>query len=270
MAPKMVFSQLTPLVLNQGAPVAPTLKVKFDAPPTSVSLHLDALGSNLALAPAGPNLFSAVVPAAALTTGLGAADVNRKFIGHLQVTTGAQVDQYNMFGDVLTIKNTLGHQTTKSYDTNRNLATETDPDNNATTYFHDADDELTVVLVVPEANAVACTCSTIAPPAARACAVAVARRGPARGAAAWTLRCWATIPRGSSGRADTISAGVGTVRTSVPAGGDAGALAGSIVAAGPSSAGGAGTTGAGAALLPPPPGDGAGEGGTVGGGTVGG
>src|SRR5437763_10135387 len=137
----------------------------------------------------------------------------------------------------------------------------------------DADDELTVVLVVPDANAVACTCSTIAPPAARACAVAVARRGPARGgAAAWTLRCWATIPRGSSGRADTISAGVGTVRTSVPAGGDAGALAGSIVAAGPSSAGGAGTTGAGAgaALLPPPPGDGAGEGGTVGGGTVGG
>ncbi|TMQ24046.1 MAG: hypothetical protein E6J90_09210 [Deltaproteobacteria bacterium] len=82
--------------------MAPTLKVKFDAPPTSVSLHLDALGSNLALAPAGPNLFSAVVPAAALTTGLGAADVNRKFIGHLQVTTGAQVDQYNMFGDVLT------------------------------------------------------------------------------------------------------------------------------------------------------------------------
>src|SRR4029453_9556431 len=41
-------------------------------------------------------------PAAALTTGLGPADVNRKFIGHLMITTGAQVDQYNLFGDVLT------------------------------------------------------------------------------------------------------------------------------------------------------------------------
>src|SRR5438045_643167 len=82
-------------------------------------------------------------------------------------------------------------------------------------------------------------------PGAWAGAVAGAGRARPRGAAAGTLRCWATIPRGSSGGADTISAGVGTVRTSVPAGGDAGALAGSIVAAGPSSAGGAGTTGAG-------------------------
>ena len=103
MAPKLNYYQLSPLVLNQAAPVAPTLTARFDSPPTSVKLHLDALGTDLPLTPdATGTLFTAVVPTAALTTGFTAANVNRKFIGHLMVTTGAEVDQYNVFGDVLT------------------------------------------------------------------------------------------------------------------------------------------------------------------------
>ncbi len=68
-----------------------------------MKLHLDALGSDVVLVPdASGERFTAVIPSAALLTGLGPADVNRKFIGHLLVTTGAEVGQHNIFGDVRT------------------------------------------------------------------------------------------------------------------------------------------------------------------------
>lgn len=103
MATKILHGQLTPLVLNQAAAVAPKYEVRFDSPPTSVKLHLEALGSDLMLTPdSSGKVFTTSVPVAALTTGLGPADVNRKFIGHLSVTTGTQTDIANVFGDVLT------------------------------------------------------------------------------------------------------------------------------------------------------------------------
>jgi hypothetical protein len=101
--PTLLHSALDPLVLNQASPVAPTLTVRFDSAPTAVTIHLDAINTNLTLTPdATGKTFTGTVPSAALLTGLTAADVNRKFIGHLLVTTGAQTDQYNLSGDVLT------------------------------------------------------------------------------------------------------------------------------------------------------------------------
>jgi hypothetical protein len=103
MAPTLRYYQLTPLVLNQASPVPLTLEVRFDSPPTTVRIHLDALGTDLVLTPdATGKVFTGSVPPAALLTGLTAADVNRKFIGHLLVTTGTATAQSNVFGDVLT------------------------------------------------------------------------------------------------------------------------------------------------------------------------
>jgi Domain of unknown function (DUF4350) len=103
MAPQLLYYQLTPLVLNQAAPVPPALEARFDSAPTAVKIHFDALNTNLTLTPdATGKVFTGSLPPAALTTGLTAADVNRKFIGHLLVTTGAQTEQYNVFGDVMT------------------------------------------------------------------------------------------------------------------------------------------------------------------------
>ncbi len=103
MAPALQYYQLTPLVLNQTSPVPPTLEVRFDSAPTTVTIHLDAINTDLVLTPdASGKVFTGSVPASALLTGLTAADVNRKFLGHLLVTTGVHTDQYNISGDVLT------------------------------------------------------------------------------------------------------------------------------------------------------------------------
>ena len=103
MAPKLRYYQLAPLVLNQTSPVPLTLEVRLDSAPTTVTIHLEAINTDLVLAPdASGTVFTGSVPPSALLTGLTAADVNRRFIGHLLVKTGAQTDQYNVFGDVLT------------------------------------------------------------------------------------------------------------------------------------------------------------------------
>lgn len=47
------------------------------------------------------------------------------------------------FGDLRTITDPLGHVTTRSYDADRNLASEKDADGNVTTYTYDAANELT-------------------------------------------------------------------------------------------------------------------------------
>ena len=101
--PALLYYQLTPLVLNQSAPVAPTLEARFDSAPTTVTIHLNAINTTVAMTPdATGKVFTCNVPPAALLTGLTAADVNRTFIGQLLVTTGAQTDPYNVFGEVLT------------------------------------------------------------------------------------------------------------------------------------------------------------------------
>lgn len=103
MVPQPLSYQLNPLVLDQAAPVPLTLTVPFAIAPTSVKIHLSALNSDLTLsADVSGKVFSVQIPAAALLTGLTAADVNRRLLGQLQVTAGAETQNYWAFGDVLT------------------------------------------------------------------------------------------------------------------------------------------------------------------------
>ena len=103
MATKLHYYRLSPLVLNQAAPVPIGFTAHFDGPPTSATLHLAATGSDLVLTPdATGTVFSGTVPAAALLTGLTAAHVNRAFIGYLIVTDSSGTHQWNVFGDVVT------------------------------------------------------------------------------------------------------------------------------------------------------------------------
>ncbi len=99
MAVNLLFAQLTPLVLNKDAPVAPKLEIHFDATPSSAKFHLDATNADLALTPdASGKVFSATVPTAAFLTGFTDANVHRKFLGKLT----ADAIQAFVFGDVLT------------------------------------------------------------------------------------------------------------------------------------------------------------------------
>lgn len=121
--PNVLYTQLTPLVFNQSSPVAPTLKVKLDAPPTSVAVHIDALNLNIPFTPdASGTLFSGVIPVAAFN-GLTAADVNRIFLGHLNITVGAVTQPSNLFGDVLTpsIPAVTAHSVTADIQRTENL-----------------------------------------------------------------------------------------------------------------------------------------------------
>lgn len=102
MVPEPDHAQLTPLVFDQAAPGPVKLEIRFTDAPSTVKLHLEATNADLTLTPdASGKVFTAMLPAAAYN-GLTAADVNRKFLGHLFVTLGNEKSQLNMFGDVLT------------------------------------------------------------------------------------------------------------------------------------------------------------------------
>lgn len=104
MAPTPLYVLLTPPVLNKDAPVPIQVTVKYDAPQTKVVLHLVFNASDIVLTPdAAKKVFTGTIPAAALTTGLTDADVFRKQIGQIQVTT-AGVEEVGglLFGDVVT------------------------------------------------------------------------------------------------------------------------------------------------------------------------
>lgn len=95
----LLFAQLTPLVLNKDAPVAPKLEIHFDAAPASLTFHLDATNADLALtADATGKVFSATVPTAAFLTGFSDADVHRKFVGSIKFDGSTAF----VFGDVST------------------------------------------------------------------------------------------------------------------------------------------------------------------------
>ena len=104
MAPIPLYLQLTPPVLNKDAPVPIKLEVKYDTAQTKVVLHLTFDNSDMTLTPDAANkVFTGTIPAAALTTGLTGADVFRKTIGQIKVTT-AGVEEAGgwVFGDVVT------------------------------------------------------------------------------------------------------------------------------------------------------------------------
>jgi hypothetical protein len=91
-------------VLNKDAPVPIKVEVKYDAAQTKVVLHLTFNNSDVMLTPdAAKKVFTGTIPAAALTTGLSDADVFRKLIGQIKVTT-AGVEEAGgwLFGDVVT------------------------------------------------------------------------------------------------------------------------------------------------------------------------
>jgi hypothetical protein len=101
MPPTILYHQLSPLVFNPASPVAPTFKVKLDSAPTSVGVYLQLTATNISLTPdATGTLFTGTIPTSAFGP-LVAAEANRKWIGYINVKTGATTQQWNLFGDVL-------------------------------------------------------------------------------------------------------------------------------------------------------------------------
>jgi hypothetical protein len=101
MAPVIQFYELTPMVLDQAAPVPLTLRVHLDSPATAAVIHFQFINGSVTLTPdAAKTTFTGTIPAAALLTGLAADDVNRRAFGKLTVTP-EDFDTW-IFGDVLT------------------------------------------------------------------------------------------------------------------------------------------------------------------------
>jgi hypothetical protein len=98
----VLYTQLSPLVYNQSAPVAPTLTVKLDSAPTSVSVYIQQTAALINLTPdATGTVFTGTIPTNAFS-GLTAAQVNRAILGKLNVISGPTPQQSTLIADVLT------------------------------------------------------------------------------------------------------------------------------------------------------------------------